>query len=348
MSGNGTLFEYLVLSLNTVCGRWLREGERVRNPGTTVPTFPAKAQAMDPWNAWGFGEKLRVRGFTNTAAGMPTTTLADEILMDGDGQVRALICLGGNPVAAWPDQLKTIEAMRKLDLLVQIDIKMSATAKLADYVIAPRHSLEMPGITLSQDYLSLYGVGFGYPEAYGQYTPKVVEPPEGSDLIEEWEFFYETARRMGLQLELKLMGLTGPATGQPIPLDMQNKPSSEDIFEILMRDARISFDELKRHPHGALFPEPAVRVAAKDEGWTGRLEVGDAGDDGRTRASRRTSELRSTGRGGLPAALDLAPDDGRPTTLRRGTCPHCAASGPTIRPSCTRRNSLGTASRPAT
>jgi anaerobic selenocysteine-containing dehydrogenase len=274
MSGNGVLFEYLLLCLNTVCGRWLREGEHVTNPGTCVPQFSAKAQAMGPWPAWGYGEKLRVRGFTNTAAGMPTTVLADEILMEGEGQVRALINHGGNPVAAWPDQLKTIEAMEKLELLVQIDIKMSATAKMADYVIAPKHMLEMSGFTLNQDYLALYGVGFGYPEAYGQYTPKIVDPPEGSDLIEEWEFFYETAKRMGMQLKLRRMGLTGPAQGEPVALDMENKPTSEEIFEILMQDARISFDELKRHPHGALFPEPAVHVSPKDPGWDGQLEVG--------------------------------------------------------------------------
>ena len=276
MSGHGTLLEYLLLCLNTVCGRWLRAGEPVMNPGAVVPQFPAIAQAKGPWPAWGFGEKLRVRGFTNTAAGMPTTALADEILLEGEGQVRALINLGGNPVAAWPDQLKTIAAMKKLELLVQIDIKMSATAQLAHYVIAPKHSLEMPGITLNQDYLALYGVGFGYPEAYGQYTSAITEPPAGSDVVEEWEFFYETAKRMGLSLELRQMGLVGPAKGEPIALDMEHKPTSEDLFAILMRDARVSFAELRRHPHGALFPDPPVFVAEKQPGWSGRLEVGSA------------------------------------------------------------------------
>jgi anaerobic selenocysteine-containing dehydrogenase len=141
-------------------------------------------------------------------------------------------------------------------------------------VIAPKHSLEMAGITLNQDYLALYGVGFGYPEAYGQYTPAITEPPEGSDLMEEWEFFYELAKRMGLPLALRQMGLVGPAKGEPVPLDMEDKPTSEEIFAILMRDARISFEELRRHPHGAVFPEPAVVVAPRQEGWEGRLEVG--------------------------------------------------------------------------
>ncbi|MGH8722970.1 MAG: molybdopterin dinucleotide binding domain-containing protein, partial [Burkholderiales bacterium] len=129
---------------------------------------------------------------------------------------------------------------------------------------------------LNQDYLALYGVGFGYPEAYGQYTPAITAPPPGSDVVEEWEFFYETAKRMGLSLQLRQMGLVGPAKGEPVALDMEHKPTSEDIFAILLRDARVSFEELKRHPHGALFPDPPVIVAPKQEGWQGRLEVDSA------------------------------------------------------------------------
>src|SRR5258705_7542242 len=191
MSGRGNLTEYLLLCLNTLCGRWLRAGERIPNPGALLPTARAKAQPVPPTLGWGFGEKLRVRGFSNTAAGLPTAALADEILLPGDGQVRALFCLGGNPMAAWPDQIKTFAAMQALELLVTFDIKMSATAKLAHYVIAPRLTLEQPGMSLPAETLVPYSMGYGMP--YAQYTPAIVEPPEGSDLIEEWEFFYGMA-----------------------------------------------------------------------------------------------------------------------------------------------------------
>ena len=71
----------------------------------------------------------RVRGLSDTAAGLPTAALADEILLPGDGQVKALFCIGGNPMAAWPDQRRTEAAIRKLDLLVSLDMKRSATAR---------------------------------------------------------------------------------------------------------------------------------------------------------------------------------------------------------------------------
>jgi anaerobic selenocysteine-containing dehydrogenase len=56
--------------------------------------------------------------------GLPTAALADEILEPGEGRIRALICVGSNPIAAWPDQHKTRRAMDALDLLVTLDMKL--------------------------------------------------------------------------------------------------------------------------------------------------------------------------------------------------------------------------------
>ncbi|HXK22969.1 MAG TPA: molybdopterin-dependent oxidoreductase [Myxococcota bacterium] len=272
MSGFTTLVEYLLLDLETLCGRWLREGERIPNPGTLMPCVSAKAQAQPPYPSYGYGEKMRVRGLTETSAGMPTGALAEEILLAGDGKVRALISCCGNPVAAWPDQLKTLDAMRALDLLVQIDVRMSQTAHLAHYVIAPKMSFEVPGISQMGDLLVLYGTGYGYENGYAHYSPPVAEVPPGSDLIEEWEFCYGLAQRLGISLEVTP---PGPPT-RTLALDMARKPSTDELYALLLRDARVSLDEVKRHPHGAFFPEPEIRVAAKDPGWSGRLDVGNA------------------------------------------------------------------------
>ena len=119
---------------------------------------------------------------------------ADEILAGGDGQIRALLSVGGNPVAAWPDQLKTIEALDSLELLVHVDPFMSATARRAQYIIAPKLSLEMPSMTSLFDMLSAYAPGYGWNQPHAQYTPAVVDPPAGSDLIAEWELFFGLAQ----------------------------------------------------------------------------------------------------------------------------------------------------------
>ena len=275
MSARGNLTEYLLLCLNTLCGRWLRAGERIPNPGALMPSARAKAQPVAPTRGWGFGEKLRVRGLANTAAGLPTAALADEILLPGDGQVRALFCLGGNPMAAWPDQLKTFAAMQELELLVTLDIKMSATAKLAHYVIAPRLTLEQPGMSLPAETLVPYAMGYGMP--YAQYTPKIVDPPAGSDLIEEWEFFYGLAQQMGLGLRLQSAYSWGPDLEKPATtaLDMARKPTTDELFEFLTRGSRVPLDEVKRHPHGQVFEDPPAFVEPGDPGCAAKLELAD-------------------------------------------------------------------------
>ena len=276
-TGHGTLAEYLILSLNALCGNYLRAGDPIPNPGALCPPFEQKAQALSPFPAYGFGEKLRVRGFANTLAGLQTSALAEEILLPGEGQVRALFVVTGNPVAAWPDQLLTIKAMNALDLLVSVDVEMSQTAKLADYVIAPTMPLEVPSHTMMADWLLTYHNGAGgFPVPTAHYTPPVTSRPAGSDLIEEWELFYDLAVRLGLPLTMNTGFPFSDAPPAPIALDMERKPTTDDLLELMTVNSRIPLAEVKSHPSQAVFPADGAVVRPKDPGWAGRLSVGDA------------------------------------------------------------------------
>ena len=277
MSPHGNLTEYLLLALNTVCGRWRREGERVPNPGALLPRARPKAQAAPPRAGWGKGERLRSRDLVNSAAGLPTGALADEILFEGEGRIRALICIGSNPVAAWPDQLKTVRAMEALDLLVSLDTRMSATAKFADYVIAPTMAFEVPGISLSSEAIEQTYVAHGYPEPYAQYAPAIVAPPPGSDVIPEWAFFHGLARRLGIELTLyPIRAETGVLRERreawSVPMD--RLPSGDEVLDGLTNGARVPLEVVRRHPHGRVFDDVDVRVAPADDDARDRLDVG--------------------------------------------------------------------------
>ena len=270
MNGPGaTLIEYLALCMTTVCGRWLRAGDRVLNPGALIPPMSYKAQANPRRPAYGFGETLRVRGLRDSTAGLPTAALAEEMILEGEGRIRALVCVGGNPVNAWPDQARTLEALDAADLVVQIDARMSETARHADYVIAPRMPFEMPGMTLLVDGQSTLERGYGFPRPFAAVTPALVEPPPGSELIEDWELFYGLARRMGVDLFL------GNKRGMQ-PVDMRRKPTSEDLFRAMTAGSRIAFDEVAAAPGGRVFEGEPVHVAPKDPGCETRLDVGHA------------------------------------------------------------------------
>ncbi|MEH6583838.1 MAG: molybdopterin-dependent oxidoreductase [Halioglobus sp.] len=282
-SGTGASFsmycnlkDYLVACLNTVCGAYTRAGERVTRPNAMLPAYTPKAQAFAPFKAWGFGEKLRVRGLTDTAAGMPTAALADEILLEGEGQVKALICIGGNPMAAWPDQRKTQQAMQALNLLVTFDVEMSTTARLADYVIACKQTLETPGMSQSGEAIKYFGTGIGFPNAYAQYSPRVADVPHDSDLVEEWEFFYQMADHMDRDLIFaSAFGFSKymEANHEIMPLSRTDKPTMEDLYASICAHSRIPLEEVKKYPHGHIF-DSDVNVASKDIDCEAKLDCG--------------------------------------------------------------------------
>src|SRR5581483_1047370 len=123
--------EMLVNLLNTLCGRYAREGELVNNAGVLGAAHTPRAEAGDPFNFWEGVEQPRVRGLRALNFQQPTAALADEILTPGQGQIRALICNGGNPAVAFPNQGKVVRALKSLELLVVLDVIMSPTARLA-------------------------------------------------------------------------------------------------------------------------------------------------------------------------------------------------------------------------
>jgi anaerobic selenocysteine-containing dehydrogenase len=278
MSGHGNLVEYLLLCLTSACGHWRRAGEALPNPGALLAPARAIAQAEAPRRAFGYGPKLRVRGLGNSAAGLPTAALASEILTEGEGRVRALFCIGSNPVAAWPDQLEAIEAVSKLDLLVCLDTRLGATARHADYVIAPTLGFEVPGYTLFLENLEQTYAAMGIAAPYAQYAPALVEPPAGSDVIEEWRFFFRLAKRMGQKLTLyPVRSEAGPRRSDraPIEVDLSREPSSDEVLAWLAQGSRVPLEDVKRHPHGAIFGGEVARVAPKDPNASARLELGD-------------------------------------------------------------------------
>lgn len=275
----GTLSEYLALCLTTVCGFWPRAGDPATRLNVLMPAFTPKAQPYPPYQAWGRGERLRARGLGNTAAGLPTAALPDEIMLPGEGRVRALFVLGGNPMMAFPDQRKTEAALGALDLLVTFDPELSATAELAHYVIAPKLTLETPGMSQAAEMLKYFGGSAGYTAPYAQFAPALVDPPAGADVIEEWEFFYELARAM--ELPLQLVGFYGwgrHIESPPIltPVDMQRRPSTREVYELLTRGSRIPLAEVERHPHGHVFDEVHDVVHPRDADCDARLDVGHA------------------------------------------------------------------------
>nr|WP_158511218.1 molybdopterin-dependent oxidoreductase [Sphingobium sp. MI1205] len=278
MSGESAVTEYLLRVIQTLRGWLLRAGEKRPNPGVLIEPLPALAAASGPSPCWDMGERMRVRGLAGTNMNLPTAALADEILMPGEGRIRALIVLGGNPVAAWPDQIKTQEAMRALDLLVCLDPRMTQTARNADYVIPPKLQLEIETNSAFYEHCGTAGLGgWGYDEPYGVVCPPVLSPPPGADVEEEWESLYRIAQSAGAPLAIRSLSILDPARAEAeeTRLDMTIKPDVATVWHAVLKGAPVDYDVVARSPEGRLFPRETV-VEPRPEGWTARLDLGAA------------------------------------------------------------------------
>lgn len=276
-SPHNNLTFYLGLCLNTLCGGWTAEGEDAPYPNVLLPAFQPRAQPYAPFPVFA-KSSMPATGLRESAAGMPTAALPDEILQGGDKGIKALICLSGNPVLSWPDQRKTEAALKSLELLVVMDLHMTATAKLADYFVPAPHQLETAASTSRVEALKYVGAARGFTIPWAQYTPKVVERPAGSDLIEDASFFFRLGQRMGLQLTLtNTFGYRGHVENPSatFPLDMAHEPSNEELVEMTCTNSRIPLDEVKKHPHGHVFENVSMKVQAREASCTARLQLAD-------------------------------------------------------------------------
>ncbi len=260
MAGRGTLTEYLVQCLNIICGRFCHEGELASIPRVFTPASRRVAQVAAPMTPWGEGfPASRFRGLTHLGMEMPCNVLADEILTPGPGQIRALISIGGNPVVAFPDQDKIGAALDSLDLLVQIDVLMSQTAKRADYILAPKMCLERDDITNLSEWW--------YEVPYARYTQTLIDAP--GDLLDEYEMLWGLAQRLGTGL---------PLAGGPCPMDtLPDKTAFLDLVSggCLIAPSQVKADTPDGRPH--IYSDLHPVVEAPDPGHAARFDL-TAGD----------------------------------------------------------------------
>lgn len=238
MSPYSNLMEQLAGVLNVICGRYVREGEAIANPGLILGWQPKPAQVVNIGRSWESGPKSKAGGFGTIGGEMLTPILADEILLPGENQIKALFSVGGNPVAAIPDQNKVVKAFKELDLLVSLEPFMTPTAALSDYILPPRMPYERADTHLALFESAIYG------SPYARYTAPVAKPPAGSELCDEWSVFWTLAKKLNLQLSIN-----GKA------LDMNADLSDDQLLAMLVSNSPVDFDTLKSAESGYTHPE---------------------------------------------------------------------------------------------
>jgi anaerobic selenocysteine-containing dehydrogenase len=84
----------------------------------------------------------RVGGHPEVMGEYPVAALAEEISVSGDGQLKALVTLAGNPVLSTPNGDRLAAALDELEFMVSIDMYLNETTRHADVILPPPSQLQ--------------------------------------------------------------------------------------------------------------------------------------------------------------------------------------------------------------
>jgi anaerobic selenocysteine-containing dehydrogenase len=168
----GTLASWLVDVLNVLTGNLDRPGGAMF-PLAAAGQPNARPGARKPWTVGRW--RSRVRDLPEVLGELPVATLADEILTPGEGQVRALVTVCGNPCLSTPNAGRLTDALGQLDFMVSLDVYLNETTRHADVVLPGPTPLERPHYDLALYQLAVRNVA--------NWTPAALP----TDLPQEWE-----------------------------------------------------------------------------------------------------------------------------------------------------------------
>jgi anaerobic selenocysteine-containing dehydrogenase len=171
----GTLASWLVDVLNLLTGNLDREGGAMFPLGAAGHSNAAGPPGRGRGARFGCFSS-RVRGLGEVFGELPVACLAEEIQTPGEGQVRALITIGGNPVISTPNSDRLDAALGELELMVSLDVYVNETTRHADVILPAPSSLRRSHYDLA---LYLFAV-----RNVAHYSPPVLEPQP--ELPDEW------------------------------------------------------------------------------------------------------------------------------------------------------------------
>jgi anaerobic selenocysteine-containing dehydrogenase len=187
---HGTLAFWIQEAINAITGNLDRLGGTLVGHGY-IKDFPKHARKGGHTMR---SDLSRVGQLPSVADTFPAGLMADEILTPGDGQVRALFCLSGNPLLTVPNSNGRLEeALKALELLVVIDIFRNETANHAHYILPGTSALQRADLPFV--FQSLMGA---QPIPYAQYTDALL-PLEGEQR-DETVMLLQLARACGSRL----------------------------------------------------------------------------------------------------------------------------------------------------
>jgi anaerobic selenocysteine-containing dehydrogenase len=222
----GLLSQYLIMVMNIITGRLDETG------GLMFPN-----PAVDLVNNSGPGylgkRHSRVSKLPDFNGDYPVVAMADEMLVEGEGQIKAFINVAGNPVLSTPNGEKLDKALSQLDFMVSFDYFVTETSCHANIILPPVSPLERDHYDVTFNGFAVHNVA--------KYSPALFAKKANEK--HDWQINLELAKRLdkkapfATKVERWLTKILGPK----FLLDQGLKRGPYE---------GINLKKLNKHPHG--------------------------------------------------------------------------------------------------
>jgi len=190
----GTITSWLIDVINILSGNLDRVGGAMFTKGAAGQ--PSTKGAPGVGRGFRMGRVTsRVSGLPESFGEFPVTALPEEIETPGEGQVRALITVAGNPVSSNPNSGRLDKALAGLEFMVSVDPYVNETTRHADVILPPPDPLQ-------KSHYDIALLNFGVRNV-SNYSPAVLPLDDGQ--MSEWEIL--------LRLSAVLLGAGSDADG---------------------------------------------------------------------------------------------------------------------------------------
>jgi anaerobic selenocysteine-containing dehydrogenase len=190
----GTLCHWVVQLINLVTGNL----DRVGGALCTEPAVDLVASTSGGhFNLW----QSRVSGRPEYGGELPVSALAEEMLTEGEGQVRAMITVAGNPVLSTPNGRQLEQALDGLEFMVSIDLYINETTRYADLILPSTSALENDHYDTTFNMFAVRNVT--------RFNRAILAKPEGA--LHDWEIFVGLAKAFAAKTGKELKPTIPPA-----------------------------------------------------------------------------------------------------------------------------------------
>ncbi len=235
----GSLCQWATNALNIITGNFDAEGGAM----FTTPALDYVAMTSRKGKVRSYPEKRsRVSGQPLYNGEFPISVMAEEMETPGEGQIRAMVTVAGNPVLTAPNGQRIDRAMEKLDFMMSIDIHINDTTRHADLILPATVALE----EVVYD-MVFHGFAVHNTAAYAR---PIYDTPNGNP--QEWEVI--------ATLAAKLTGANkiGPSPEQVLSMLLPQGYHADTVTVDAMLNAGGSIDL------GPLVPNLADRLETAD------------------------------------------------------------------------------------